>query len=113
MPLITPSTRSPSAPPKNTTPVENHILFHQDLERQNYQIPVSKSTKNKSEPKTDKMAPKQTRAMKAKVKELESVVSPLVKRLRNIKNTKVQEVSWAHHWAEIKKRVYKGNSRMT
>ena len=74
---------------------------------------MSKSTKKRAEPKTDKMAPKQTRAMKSKVKELEYVVSPLVKRLRNIKNVKVQEVSWARHWAEIKTWAYQGKSRMT
>ena len=59
------------------------------------------------------MALKQTRATKAKVKELEYVVSPLVKRLRNIKNAKVQEVSWAQHWEEIKTWAYQGKSRMT
>ena len=35
-PLITPSTRSPSVLPINTTLVKNHILFHKDLERHNY-----------------------------------------------------------------------------
>ena len=67
----------------------------------------------KVEPETDEMAPKQTRAMITKAKELESAVSPLVKQLQNIKNTKVQEFSWVHHWEEIKKWAYKGNSRMT
>ena len=89
MPLITPLTRSPSAPPINTTPIENHILFHQDLERQNYQTPLSKSTTKRAKHTTDKMALKQTKSMKAKIKELEFVISPLVKWLRNIKNTKV------------------------
>ena len=59
------------------------------------------------------MAPKQTRAMKAKIKELESAVSPLVKQLKNIKNMKVQEGSWAKHWIEIKEWAYQGQSRMT
>ena len=83
-------------------PVEDHILFHQDVERHNYQIPMRKSTKEKDEPKTDKMAPEQTRAMKDKIKELESSIIPLLKWLQNIKNTKVQEVYWARHWEEIK-----------
>ena len=113
MPLITPSTRSPSAPPINTTLVGNHILFNQDLERQNYQTSLSKSTTKRAEQTTEKMAPKQTRAMKSKVKELEYVVSPLVKWLRNIKNAKVQEVSWARHWNKIKTWAYRGKSRMT
>ena len=91
-PLITPSTRSPSAPPRNTTLVENHLPFYQDLEQHNYQISLSKQTTKKVEQTTDKMAPKQTRAMKAKVKELESFVSPLVKRLRNIKTRKYRKV---------------------
>ena len=58
------------------------------------------------------MAPKQIRAMKDKLKELEFVVSPLVKKLQNIKNVKVQKVSWARHWAEIKTWAYEGKSRM-
>ena len=41
--------------------------------------------------------------MTSKAKELDSIVSPLVKRLQNIKNAKVQEVSWAQHWIEITK----------
>ena len=61
---------------------------------------MSKSTKKRAESEIDKMAPKQTRAMKAKVKELESAVILLVKRLRNIKNVKVQEGLWEKHWAE-------------
>ena len=63
---------------------------------------MSKLTTKKAELETDKMAPKQTKAMIAKAKELESIVSPLVKQLQNIKNAKVQEVSWACHWVEIK-----------
>ena len=52
------------------------------------------------------MAPKQTRAVATKTKELEFVETPLVRRLRNIKNTKVQETSWAKIWEEIKKWAY-------
>ena len=58
------------------------------------------------------MAPKQTRATKAKIKELESVVSPLVKRLKNIKNAKVQEILWGKYWTEIKEWAYQGQQKM-
>ena len=60
----------------------------------------------KFELETDKMAPNQTRAMKSKAKELESVTTPLVKWLANIKKAKVLETSWARIWAEIKKWAY-------
>ena len=59
--LIIPSKRSPFSPPINTTLVENHTLFHQDLTRQNYQTPWSKSTTKRAEQTIDKMAPKQTK----------------------------------------------------
>ena len=73
---------------------------------------MRKSTKKKAKPKTNKMAPKKTKAMKSKLKELESVISPLVKWLEIIKNAKVKEVSWARHWEEIKEWAYRGKSRM-
>ena len=51
------------------------------------------------------MAPKQTRAI-AKTKELKTTETPLMRRLGNIKNAKVQETSWAKTWAEIKEWAY-------
>ena len=51
------------------------------------------------------MAPKQTRAA-TKTKELQSAETPLMRRLRNIKNTKVQETSWVKKWAKIKEWSY-------
>ena len=51
------------------------------------------------------MAPKQTRAA-TKTKELQSAKTPLMRRLRNIKNVKVQETSWAKTWVEIKEWAY-------
>ena len=66
----------------------------------------------KSELETEKMALKRTRAESSKEKELESFETPLVKRLKNIKDAKVQETSWAHIWAEIKEWAYE-NARMT
>ena len=53
------------------------------------------------------MAPKQTRAIAAKTKELEFVETPLVRRLRNIKNTKVQETTWEKikEWAYVDKKM--------
>ena len=51
------------------------------------------------------MAPKQTRAA-AKAKELQTAETPLVRRLKNIKNSKVHESSWTKLWAEIKEWAY-------
>ena len=51
------------------------------------------------------MAPKQTRAS-AKTKELQTMETPLVRRLKNIKNAKVQEGSWEKLWTEIKEWAY-------
>ena len=50
------------------------------------------------------MAPKQTRAS-AKAKELQTAETPIVRRLKNIKNAKVQEGSWEKLWAKIKEWV--------
>ena len=61
---------------------------------------------------TNKMAPKQTRAMTSKAKELESATNPLVKRLENIKKKKVLETSWEQIWEEIKKWAYE-KTKMT
>ena len=51
------------------------------------------------------MAPKQTRVA-TKTKELQSAETPLLRRLRSIKNAKVQETSWAKTWDEIKEWAY-------
>ena len=46
------------------------------------------------------MAPKQTKAS-TKEKEIQDPNTPLVHRLKNIKNAKVQEGPWQRLWAEI------------
>ena len=51
------------------------------------------------------MAPKQTRAS-AKTKELQTAETPLVRRLENIKNAKMQEGSWTKLWTKIKEWAY-------
>ena len=51
------------------------------------------------------MAPKQTRDT-TKTKELQSAKTPLMRRLRNIKNAKVQDTSWEKTWAKIKEWAY-------
>ena len=51
------------------------------------------------------MEPEQTKAT-AKAKELETMETPLMRRLNFIKNAKVQEGSWAKLWAEIKEWAY-------
>ena len=58
------------------------------------------------------MAPKQTRAAAVKTKELEYFKTPLVRRLKNIKNAKVQETTWEKTWEEIKEWAYV-DKRMT
>ena len=56
------------------------------------------------------MAPKQTRAS-TKAKELQDADTPLVRRLKNIKNMKVQEGPWQNlsteiqEWAFVKKKM--------
>ena len=44
--------------------------------------------------------------MVTKTKELQSAKTPLMRRLRNIKKTKVQETSWAKTYAKIKEWAY-------
>ena len=51
------------------------------------------------------MAPKQTRAL-AKAKELQTTETPLVRRLKNIKNAMVQEGSWKKLWTEMQEWAY-------
>ena len=51
------------------------------------------------------MARKQTRVA-AKTEELQTAETPLMRRLRNIKNAKVQETSWEKTWDEIKEWAY-------
>ena len=51
------------------------------------------------------MAPKQTKAAE-KTKELQTAETLLIRRLKNIKNAKVQETSWEKTWAEIKEWAY-------
>ena len=51
------------------------------------------------------MEPEQTKAA-TKAKELQTAETPLMRRLKNIKNAKVQEGSWAKLWAEIKEWAY-------
>ena len=89
MPLILPLTRSPSAPPINTTSNEDFISFYEELERQNYLNHENKTLVQEDNPVTDKMTSKKTRAAISKKNELESVVTPLVKILENIKKAKV------------------------
>ena len=52
------------------------------------------------------MTPNPARAAAAKAKELQSIETPLMRRLRNIKNAKVQETSWEKTQEEIKEWAY-------
>ena len=51
------------------------------------------------------MAPRQTKAA-TKAKELQTMETPLMRRLKLIKNGKVQENSWVKLWAKIKEWAY-------
>ena len=57
------------------------------------------------------MAPKLTRAV-AKARELQAEDTPLVRRLKNIKNAKVQDGQWQKLWIEIQEWAYV-DKRMT
>ena len=52
------------------------------------------------------MASKETRSVATKTRELQSAETPIMRRLRSIKNAKVQETSWEKNWAEIKEWAY-------
>ena len=56
------------------------------------------------------MAPKQTRAS-SKAKELQTAETPLVHRLKNIKNAKVHEGSWQKLWTEMQEWAYVSKNR--
>ena len=73
---------------------EEFIPLYEESEWQNYQTYESKVPVN-VEQETDKMTSKKTRVVATKEKELEFVVTPLVKFQENIKKSKVQETSWA------------------
>ena len=90
-PLIHPSTESSHAPPINTTLEKYHLPYSEEIEQPSIQKFESRDPVRKVDQETDKMAPKQTRSSTAKTKELQSTETPLMRRLRNIKNAKVQE----------------------
>ena len=52
------------------------------------------------------MSPNKTKAAATKKEGLESAETPLVRRLRNINNAKVQETTWENTWAKIKEWAY-------
>ena len=57
------------------------------------------------------MAPKLTRAA-AKAQEIQARDTPLVQRMKHIKNAKIQEGPFQKLWAEIQEWAYEG-SKMT
>ena len=93
-PLIPSSTKPPSTPPINTTSEKEFLLRFEEIEQLIIQKFESRNPVKKADQEINKMAPNQTRAAAAKTKELESVETPLIRRVRNIKNTKVHETSW-------------------
>ena len=72
-------------------PEKDHLPYSEEIKKPSIQKFESSDPIRKADQETDKMAPKQTRAAAAKTKELQSVETPLMRRLRNIKNAKVHE----------------------
>ena len=87
-PLIHSSTKTSKASPINTGPLKDHSLQFIQREHQSIQLTKSREPLSEIDHQTDTMAPKQTRAS-TKTKELQAVDTPLVQRLKNIKNSKV------------------------
>ena len=88
-PLIHPSTESSPAPPINTTPEKDHLPCFEEIKQPSIQKYERRNLVSKADQETDKMALKQTRVAAAKTNELQFAETPLMRRLRNIKNTKV------------------------
>ena len=74
----------------------------QSIQREHQSIQSTKSREPLTEidNQTDTMASKQTRAL-TKAKEIQAADTPLVHRLKNIKNAKVHEFSWKKLWTKI------------
>ena len=89
LPLIHPSTETSPTPPINIGSEKDHLLYFEEIEQFNSQKFERWEPVRKVNQETDEMAPKQTRAVAAKTKELQSGETPLMWRLRNIKNAKV------------------------
>ena len=88
-PLIPSSSKTPYTPPINTTLEKYFIPRFEEIEKPVTQKFERRNLVKKSDQETDRMVAKQTRAVATKTKELEYVETPLVRRLRNIKNKKV------------------------
>ena len=94
-PLIHPLTETSTAPPINIGPEKDHLQYFEEIEQFSNQKVENREPVRKVYQETDEMASKKTRAAAVKTKELQSVETPLMRRLRNIKNSKVQEISWS------------------
>ena len=88
-PLIHPSTRTSNTSPINTEPPKDLSPQFKQREHHSNQMTENKEHRSKTNPQTNKMAPKQARAS-AKSKELQTAETPLVRRLKNIKNANVE-----------------------
>ena len=94
------------APPINIRPEKDHLPYFEEIEQFSSHKIENREPVRKFNQETDEIAPKQTRAAAAKTKERQSAETPLMRRLRNIKNAKVQETSLVKTWAEIKEWAY-------
>ena len=90
LPLIHPSTETLNASTIYTGLQKDHLQYFKQREQLSNQKTKNQEYRSEVDQQTDKMAPKQTRAP-AKSKELKTAETPLIRRLRNIKNAKVQE----------------------
>ena len=88
-PLIHPLTEMSNTPPINTRIEKDHLQYFEEIEQFSNQKVENREPIRKFKQETDKMAPKETRAIAAKTKELQSAETTLMRTLRNIKNDKV------------------------
>ena len=93
-------------------PEIDHLPYFEEIKQPSIHKFESRDPVRKADQETDKMVPKQTRAATTKTKEIQSAETLFMRRLRNIKNAKVQETSWAKNWAEIKEWAY-ADKKMT
>ena len=86
-PLIHPSPHTTTTSPINTGLLKDHSP--QSIQREHHSTQSTKSREPLSDiDQTNTMAPKQTRAS-TKAKEIQAADTPLVRRMKNIKNAKV------------------------
>ena len=85
-----------NAPTINIRPEKDHLQYFEQREQFSKHKTENQESLSKVEQRTDKMAPKQTRAI-AKTKELQTAETPLLRRLKNIKNARFKRPHGKKH----------------